>query len=115
MENLLTIVTYEAESHTLYARQIAADAASGDLVFAGTPTDAEIRDEANGTLGAPDCGNFDDARVVWLGKPILATGQWICDKCHGVFDESEGYAEVDGGYWCESCAAADGLELDVCP
>jgi len=63
---MITTVNYDSETHRLYARTIRdADAASGDLVFEGVPTDDEIRDVANSEL-AIDFGDFSDAEVVRL-------------------------------------------------
>ena len=61
---MMTTVNYESEGHRFYARSISADAASGDLVFEGVPTDDEIRDAANSEL-AIDAGDFSTAEVVW--------------------------------------------------
>ena len=62
---MITTVNYDSENHRLYARTISADAASGDLVFEGVPTDEDIRDAANEEL-ALDFGDFSDAEVVRL-------------------------------------------------
>ena len=62
---MITTVNYDSEGHRFYARTIAADAASGDLVFSGRPTDEEIRDAANEEL-AIDFGDFSNAEVVRL-------------------------------------------------
>jgi NAD-dependent SIR2 family protein deacetylase len=42
-------------------------------------------------------------------------GEWSCDGCGGVFDESQGYAEINDGdaYLCERCAEKSGTELTV--
>jgi len=61
---MVTTVSYDGECHRFYARTINADAASGDLVFEGVPTDDEIRDAANEGL-ALEFGDFSDAEVVW--------------------------------------------------
>lgn len=63
---MLTIVTLDNETQTLWARTIDADAASGDLVLLGTPTNNEIRDAANAQLPAPDpIPNFNGYDVEW--------------------------------------------------
>ena len=61
---MVTTVSYSGETHRFFARTIEADAASGDLVFPGRPTDEEIRDAANSEL-ALEFGDFSDAEVVW--------------------------------------------------
>jgi len=61
---MVTTVSYSGETHRFFARTIEADAASGDLVFEGVPTDDEIRDAANSEL-AIDAGDFSTAEVVW--------------------------------------------------
>jgi len=49
------------------------------------------------------------------GKPIAdrvaGPDEWQCDRCGDMYDESQGYAEVDGGYLCEECAADCGYRL----
>jgi hypothetical protein len=44
----------------------------------------------------------------------MKSGTWTCDVCGQVFDESQGYSEIDGGdgYRCEACSEAAGVELD---
>ena len=117
-KTILTLVSYE--DGTLYARQIAADAASGDLVFLGTPTNREIRQRADELLACPflsDDGNsYGDYRLVpirWEFPPVLSLGQWLCARCDGVCDESDGYAETHEGPWCETCCDLAGVDLDV--
>jgi len=61
---VVTTVQYDGGEHRFYARTIAADAASGDLVFEGVPTDEDIRDAANEEL-AIEVGDFSNAEVVW--------------------------------------------------
>lgn len=112
---MLTIITYAADTHTMHAVQIDADAASGDLVFLGTPTNREIRNRANELLAAPESGDYQDAAISWEKTPVLSTGQWLCEACGGVCDEADGYAETASGYLCETCAEESGVNLDNCP
>lgn len=63
---MVTIVEYDENSHTLYARHIDATAAAGELVLPGKPTDQQIRDTADEELCAPECGNFSHAEVEWV-------------------------------------------------
>ena len=49
---MLTLISYDKDTHTIHARTLEADAAGGD-VLPGKATDAEIRDYANGTWLAP--------------------------------------------------------------
>ena len=68
---MLTIVTTDHYTQTLWARALDADAASGDLVLLGIPTDSEIRAEANEQLAAPECGTYTDYDVAWVETPSV--------------------------------------------
>ena len=43
----------------------------------------------------------------------LRTGEWKCDRCGRVYTETQGYAEVRGKYWCETCTREAGVTLAV--
>jgi len=49
---MLTILEYDVNTHTIFARELQADAASGEVML-GTPTDSEIREWANDNWGTP--------------------------------------------------------------
>jgi hypothetical protein len=42
----------------------------------------------------------------------MRLAEWTCDQCGRGYSSADGYAEVEGGYWCESCAAEAGIPLD---
>ena len=65
---MLTIVTVDHDTQTIYARELDADAASGELVLLGHPTDQEIRDEADEQLCAPDLiPDYQGYKIEWIG------------------------------------------------
>lgn len=75
----LTIIdSIDHETGTFYARWLGADAASGELVFTGRATDAEIREVANNELAAPDDdSDYSGYDVVWTDKPEVPPAKKI--------------------------------------
>ena len=71
-QDMVTIIEVNHDTHTLLARTVDADVASGTLVLPGKPTDQEIIAAANDRLPAPDLDavgnapNYNDYAVEWL-------------------------------------------------
>lgn len=87
---------------------------------------AEAVAEATRATGDDDWSMVDDHtdRANWtidmlvaveVGDRPMESGDWRCDRCHRVWSDAFGYAEVGTEYWCEACCEEAGIEPDLVP